>query len=161
MAEYTRLLLCKDCGTLEELPDYEGDPSRDFLLETLVQKHPNHTAHPLMKVESKHWNVASTRATIIEQIRERTGHTGFDTTFYTAKATFQEDALQCFQRHNRNPACSDYKSSSKMLTPNTAAERKAAGLPKYRSAQDKYLCEFCPVHSLVQQAARKTAGLYK
>jgi hypothetical protein len=161
MAEHIRLLLCKTCGSLEELPDYEGDPSRDFLLEALVQKHPDHIAHPLMRVEKKFWDSPSTRDSIIAKIRENTGHTGFDPAFYNAKNTFQEDAHACWTKHLRNPGCNDYKTASKRLTPDTAVERKAAGLPKYRSPQDRYLCEFCPVHTLVVQAAREKAGLYK
>jgi hypothetical protein len=161
MAEHIRLLLCKTCGSMEELPDYEGDPGQDFLLEALVQKHPNHVAHPMLRVEKKHWDSPSTRDAIITQIRDKTGHTGFDTSFYEAKNTFQEDAFSCWKAHNRNPGCSDYKTGSKRLTPDTAAERKAAGLPKYNSARDRYLCEFCPVHSLVVSAAREKAGQYK
>jgi hypothetical protein len=161
VSEHVRLLLCKTCGSLEDLPDYEGDPSRDHLLEALVRKHPDHVAHPLMRVEKKHWDSPSTRDSIIAKIRETTGHTGLDPAFYNAKSAFQEDAHACWQKHLRNPGCNDYKSASKRLTPDTAAERKAAGLPKYRSAQDRYLCEFCPVHSLVVQAAREKAGLYK
>uniref|UniRef100_A0AAU3I9Z9 Uncharacterized protein n=1 Tax=Streptomyces sp. NBC_01393 TaxID=2903851 RepID=A0AAU3I9Z9_9ACTN len=161
MSEHVRLLLCKTCGSLEDLPDYEGDPSRDYLLEALVQKHPDHVAHPLMRVEKKHWDIKSTRDSIIAKIRENTGHTGLDPAFYNAKSAFQEDAHTCWQKHLRNPGCNDYKTASKRLTPDTAAERKAAGLPKYRSAQDRYLCEFCPVHSLVVQAAREKAGMYK
>jgi hypothetical protein len=161
MAEHVRLLLCKTCGSLEELPDYEGDPSRDFLLEALVQKHPDHIAHPLMRVEKKHWDSPSTRDSIIAKIRENTGHTGFDPAFYNAKNTFQEDAHECWKKHLRNPGCNDYKTASKRLTPDTAAERKAAGLPKYRSPQDRFLCEFCVVHTLVVQSAREQAGMYK
>ncbi|MDX3260749.1 hypothetical protein PV336_16130 [Streptomyces sp. MI02-2A] len=164
MAEHVRLLQCLDCKTLEELPDYQGDPRGDHLLEVMVQGHkfPSGTEHRghLHRVEKKHWDSPTTRATIEAQIREKSGHTGLDPNFYAAKNTFQEDAMSCWKAHQRNPGCSDYKTASKQLTPGTAAERKAAGLPKYRSAQDRFLCEFCPVHSLVVQAARKKAGLY-
>jgi hypothetical protein len=162
--ENVRLLQCLDCKTLEELPDYEGDPRRDFLLEALLKPHKfpdgnEHRGH-LHRVEKKHWDSPATRATIEAQIREKSGHTGLDPSFYNAKSTFQEDAHSCWKAHLRNPGCNDYKTASKRLTPDTAAERKAAGLPRYKSPQDRYLCEFCPVHSLVQQAARKKAGLY-
>ncbi len=158
--EHVRLLLCKTCGTMEELPDYEGRPEGDFLLQTLVERHPDHIAHPMLRVEKKHWDSPSTREAIIAQIRENTGHTGLDPAFYNAKNTFQEDAHACWKAHLRNPGCNDYMSSSKRLTPDTAAERKAAGLPKYRSPKDVYLCTFCPVHSLVVTEARKRAGMY-
>jgi hypothetical protein len=162
--ESIRLLQCLDCRTLEELPDYEGDPRQDFLLEALVKRHrfPSGTEHRghLHKIEKKHWDSPSTRASIEAQIREKSGHTGFDAEYYATKNTFQDDAHSCFAKHGRNPNCSDYKTTSKRLTPSTAAERKAAGLPKYSSPQDTFLCNFCPVHSLVVTAARKKAGLY-
>jgi hypothetical protein len=164
MAEHVRLLQCNTCKTLEELPDYEGDPKRDFLLEALLKAHrfPDGNEHfgHLHRVDKSHWDVPSTRATIEAQIREKSGQTGFNAEYYATKNTFQEDAHACFRAHNRNPDCSDYKTDSKRLTPGTAAERKAAGLPKYRSASDVYTCNFCPVHSLVVTAARKKAGLY-
>lgn len=165
MAEHIRLLQCITCKSLEELPDYEGNPDHDFLLQALVKNHKfpdgnEHFGH-LHKVEKKFWDSPSTRASIEAQIREKSGHTGFNAEYYATKNTFQEDAHSCFAAHNRNPACSDYKTDSKRLTPGTAAERKAAGLPKYRSPKDAYLCQFCPVHSLVVTAARAKAGQYK
>lgn len=163
--EHIRLLQCLDCKSLEELPDYEGDPRGDFLLEALLKPHKfpdgnEHRGH-LHKVEKKHWDSPATRKSIEAQIREKSGHTGLDPDYYATKNTFQEDAHRCFAAHNRNPACSDYKTDSKRLTPGTAAERKAAGLPKYRSPRDMYVCHFCPVHSMVVTAAREKAGLYK
>jgi len=35
-----RLLVCRDCKSIEELPDYEGRPSDDLLLNISVEKHP-------------------------------------------------------------------------------------------------------------------------
>lgn len=164
MAEHVRLLQCLTCKTLEELPDYQGDPRGDFLLQALVKPHrfPDGNEHfgQLHRVEKKHWDVPSTRESIEAQIREKSGHTGFDTEYYATKNTFQADAHSCWRAHNRNPGCSDYKTSSKRLTPGTAAERKAAGLPRYNSPKDVFLCNFCPVHSLVVTAAREKAGMY-
>lgn len=167
MADHIRLLQCLTCQQIEELPDYEGDPRGDVLLETLVSRHrfPSGTPHlgHLHKVEEKHWNSPSTKRTIIAQINEKSGHTGLDPAYYDTKNTFQLDAAKCFKQHNRNPACSDYKHASKELKPDTAAERKAEGLGRYEVPRDKrmYLCSFCPVHSLVQSAARRRAGLDK
>ncbi|WP_159402754.1 hypothetical protein [Streptomyces sp. RTd22] len=50
MADYIRLLLCKDCGSMEELPDYEGDPRQDFLLDTLVKRHRNPDGTPTSRI---------------------------------------------------------------------------------------------------------------
>ena len=166
MADKTRLLRCNQCRTIDALPWYEGPPDGDHLLAALIrEKHTDPGGEPhigvLMNVETQHWNSPSTREAILARIREVSGHTGLDPDFYEARDTFSEDALKCWRSHHNNPACNEYKSDRKRLTPGTAQERREAGLPEYRSPHDRYLCEFCPVHSLVLQAARHEAGLYK
>lgn len=152
-----RLLACKQCKTIEELPDYEGRPDNDHLLAYALKRHrTNDVAHigALFKVPEKDWDNDKAKKSITLQVAAKLegGETGLGSDFYNLKNNFQEDAIACFERHLRNPACSDYKSDSKRLTPDTAAERKEAGLSAYRSAKDRYLCEFCPVQSLVEQA---------
>lgn len=165
MAEpQTRILRCDTCKTLEPLPDFEGSGT-DHLLERLLRDHkfPDGSEHfgKLMRVETRHWDSPSTREAIIARVREESGHTGLDPEFYTLKMTFEQDAMVCFNRHHRNPLCNDYKTDGKILTPNTRAERKEAGLQKYNKlAHARYLCEFCPVHTLVTTEARHRAGLY-
>jgi hypothetical protein len=167
MTEHVRLLICHICKSLEELPDFEGRPEDDHLLAVLAARH-QHRENPeaaekagvLLKVEKRHWDSPSTREAIEARIRESSGYTGLDPRFYAAKETFKWDAFACWRAHRRDPDCNDYKSDSKILVPDTAAERKEAGLPKYHSRHTRYLCEFCPVHSLVTTAARKRAGLY-
>ena len=165
MAEAThiRLLLCHVCKTLEEIPDYLGDPDYDDVLTTLSSRHA--TKHPeqmnsgqLMRVEAKHWASPSTRHAIETQIRDNTGNTGFDLGYYETKATFQDDAMKCWKRHNRTTDCNDYKSKKMLLQPETNAERRAEGLDKYQSKT--YVCHFCPMESLVITAARKKGGMY-
>jgi hypothetical protein len=161
MAERIRLLICNTCKTTEELPDYQGPPEHDVLLAALASRHVfpdgnKHLGH-LADVEKQHWDSKATRRGIENQIRESAGHTGLDTEFYASKNTFQEDALKCWQQHNRTPACGDYKSDKKKLVPDTAKDRKDLGLSP--STVTNYLCQFCPVHSLVMQAKRDKAGL--
>lgn len=152
-----RLLACQQCKTIEELPDFEGRPEQDHLLSYALERHRNNgVAHigALFKVPEKDWENDKAKKSITQQIAAKLegGETGLGSAFYDLKNNFQEDAIACFNAHMRNPACSDYKSDSKRLTPGTAAERKAAGLSEYRSAKDRYLCEFCPVQALVEQA---------
>lgn len=166
MPEETRVLRCDICRTLEPLPDYEGDPDGDHLLRRLLEGHryPDGTEHfgLLYRVETKHWDSPSVREEIIRRIQEASGHTGLDSEFYSVKATFEHDALACWQKHHRNSYCNEYKSDRKLLTPDTKAERKEAGLGKYqKEANPRYLCEYCPVHVLVVEAARWKAGQYK
>jgi hypothetical protein len=166
MAEIIRLLRCDDCYTVEPLPDYDGPPEHDALLSALIARshtEPSGTTHrgKLLRIDKRHWDSPSVREAVIARIREESGHTGLDPDFYASRDTFAEDALLCFQEHHRNPACNDYKSDHKRLTPDTQAERKELGMGEYRSKLNRYLCEFCPVHSLVVEAARHKAGLYK
>lgn len=166
MAEYLRILRCDNCRTLEELPDYEGDPQNDQVLEALIlRRHtePSGTTHvgQLMRVEKKHWDSPTTRKEILRELGKQT--TGLDPEAYAAADAFKEDAMACWKRHNRNPECPDYKSPEKRLLPNTAEERKEAGLPKYETAPKNYvyLCDWCPAKSVVQEKVFGKAGLYK
>lgn len=157
MAEQIRLLACKQCRTIEELPTFDGPPEQDHLLNNLLTRHENNGVRHiggLFDVPADKWADTNVQRDVSRAIAEKLagGETGLGTAFYDLKNTFQADALDCWKDHLRNPACSDYRSDSKRLTPGTAAERKAAGLPEYRSAKDRYLCDFCPVQSLVEQA---------
>lgn len=163
MAEEIRILRCDQCRTLEELPDYQGDPNRDHVLDALIrQKHTEGSGlthlGQLMKVDKQHWDSPATRKEILRQLSVKT--TGFDPETYKADEGFRADAMACWRKHLRVVECSDYKSTEKRLTPNTAKERKEAGLPKYRAEQDVYLCDFCPAKSVVQHKVFKKRGLY-
>jgi len=166
MASQIRLLACTVCKTIEELPDFQGlRAEEDHLLNRLVEKHgPPENRHfgQLFTVNQEHWQTEHIKVQIAQQIAQKMngGETGLGSEYYDVKNTFTEDAMACFKAHQRNPDCNDYKSDSKRLTPGTAADRKAAGLPEYHTAHDRYLCDFCPVQSLVDQKARWKAGLY-
>lgn len=165
MAENIRLLACSECKTIEEFPDYEGRPEGDHLLNRLIEKHgPAHRRHigQMFKVPKARWDDPKAQSEIAKQIAAKLagGETGLGHEYYDLKNTFQEDAMSCWAKHMNSPACNDYHDPSKRLTPDTAAERKAAGLPAYTTGKDQYLCDFCPVHSLVVTAARKRAGMY-
>lgn len=152
-----RLLACQQCCTIEELPDFEGPAEHDHLLNNLVERHQtNGVKHigGLFKIPADKWADSNVQRDVGKQIADKMsgGETGLGSSFYDLKNTFQADAMQCWKQHQRNPACSDYRSDSKRLTPGTKAERKAAGLPEYRSNKDVYLCDFCPVQSLVEAA---------
>lgn len=163
--ENIRLLMCLDCKTLEVLPDYphNGRPDLDFLLISLVEKHKGptrqnrniphgqeHLGNVIRDIKKRHWESPDFRKQLESQIREATGHTGFESEFYAAKATFIEDAGKCFRDHNNPTACMDYRSNSKLLSPGTKKERKKLGLPTEVDPRlDVYLCDFCPYHQRV------------
>jgi hypothetical protein len=162
-----RLLACQQDKTIEELPDFDGPTEYDDLLNHLVSRHrtPSGEAHigQLFNVSDDDWRDPNRQVEITRQIAAKLegGETGLGSEFYDMKNTFQTDALACFNAHNRNPACGDYKSDSKRLKSGNEAEIKretGVDVTQNRRSQ-RFLCEFCPVQSLVEQAARRKAGL--
>lgn len=162
-----RLLVCRNCKTIEELPDWEGNPDDDILLNILVQKHQQPTEHIglLFKFPVKYWAVPSVQEEIVKQIRGGSeGLDAFQKNFYATKMTFAEDAMTCYGEHNRPKGqCADYKSEKKRLKPETTAERKDAGLGNYESSGGPkvYLCDFCPVKSFNMKMFNQEKGLDK
>lgn len=170
-----RVLVCGECKTYEELPDFEGPPEYDEMLAVAVAKHQHgtgrtkipHAPATLFKAKEREWKSERVREETIRQVQnamDPNSTTGLDSSAYEMVDNFRADAMACFERHNRNPACSDYKSPEKRLVPDTRRERLDLGLnPKYDAKNPhltKYLCDYCPVKSMVQQAAFKKAGLY-
>jgi hypothetical protein len=162
-----RLLVCRDCKTIEEMPDFDGDPRDDVLLNILVQRHQQPVEHTglLFKFPVKYWAVPKVQEEIVKQIRGGSeGLDAFQKNFYATKMTFAEDAMSCYSEHNRPKGqCADYKSDKKILKPETTSERKEAGLSKYEatSGPKVYLCDFCPVKSFNMEMHNKEKGLYK
>lgn len=167
---FIRLLVCSQCKTIDELPDYEGDPRRDTILQVAIDQ--NHTdsvtqqAHVgnLLKVSVKHWTRPEVKKEIIKQIQ--TGSKGLaeiDDEIYESRSTFFDDAMKCFNQHQRPKGqCPDYKSDKKRLVPNTNAERKELGFAKASETGPKvHLCDFCPVKTYNVTRERMAAGAYK
>ena len=164
-----RLLFCSKCKTIEELPDFEGRPEDDHLLEILAERHQS-TGIPhngrLMKVPLALWAIPSVKEAISKQIYERLapGFNALMPGFYETKSTFAEDALKCYNQHLRpKGGCPDYGSDKKLLLPDTAKDRKELGLAplKDSGAPKNYLCQFCVVHTHMVTERRKQAGMYK
>lgn len=164
--ENIRLLACSVCKTIEEIPDYEGRPEGDHLLTKSLEKHgPRENRHfgQLFKVSKEQWDNPNLKQEVAKQIANKltAGEgEGLGSEFYEIKDQFSEDAMTCWAQHNRTKSCGDYKSDKKRLTPDTADERRQAGLPQLGREKDIFLCQFCPVHSLVVTAARRAAGMY-
>jgi uncharacterized protein YlaI len=167
-SEPIRILYCWNCKTIEELPNFEGHPDDDILLEYAIEKHESagikHTGS-LLKVGKDTWGKENMRKEIIKNLREQTGGLGsglanIDKEYYHTKSTFHDDAMKCFNLHNRPEGmCGDYAAERKKLIPKTHAERKELGLPV--STTSIYLCDFCPVKSFVVTKQREKTGQYK
>lgn len=185
MADEVRLLICRRCTTVEELPDYDGPADEDFLLQHVVARHQRCTPggaevggqtpeealtadRALARVERKHWNVPATRQQILAQLG--VAATGFEQQFYDVRNTFQEDALKCYAKHGRpKDGCIDYKEpaytvGNALLSEDERKAKTQSGLIVSRDKGAKkqvYLCDFCPAKSKVQEKVFKQRGLYK
>ena len=165
-----RLLYCYNCKTIEELPDFDGHPDDDVLLQVLIEKHESagipHTGF-LSKIGVKLYSRPEVRKQVIENLRNRVGGglADIDPDYYTTKATFGEDAMKCFNLHLRPvEGCYDWKIESKRLIPKGTDDiRKELGLDSAaKSASTKvYLCDFCPAKAYVVEQNRKKMGLYE
>lgn len=163
-----RVFYCWNCKTIDELPDFQGNPEDDDLLGILVERHQSagvpHGCTPF-RIGVKTWSNTRIREAIIKQIKSETngGLDDLDPGYYATRSMFYEDAMKCYSLHLR-PAdsCPDYKSEKKRLVPDTKALRKEAGLstPEKAGTTHVYLCDFCPVKSVVMTKQRKAAGMY-
>lgn len=180
-----RLLICKTCKTIEQLPDYTGPleqalvPSPDGnLIERLVPPegadvHLDYLTEPhrrgehegnLVQVPDEQWAVEQVRADVVRQIQEAMagGTTGLDPEAYALKDTFQEEALKCFAAHRRpQNGCIDWHDRSKRIG-NSLLDWSERKLLKKEGITPKkqFLCDFCPVASQVQGKKFEKEGLY-
>jgi hypothetical protein len=163
------------------LDPYNGPPEvaelYDVVLNLAVERHqdgvertPHAPAALIRDVKVSDWANPEVQEQLRKQIHESFGggSTGLDASAYVMVDQFKEDAMSCWTvKHNRIPACPDYKAPHMRLVPDTAAERREVGMAKASEydrnnpALTKYLCDYCPVKSLVQEAAMRKAGMYK
>ncbi len=164
-----RLLLCHDCTTLEEVPDFDGPPERDVLLDNLLERHRfdgGREPHrgQLLKVDAKDWADKRKREAIIEEVWNKAGYTGMEPEFYATQNTFQEDAAKCFNAHRRpQGGCIDYCIPSKRLGNSTLTreEQKISKEAGFKPRGAVYLCNFCVVEAnYVQKKKWEKQGLY-
>jgi hypothetical protein len=170
--EMVRLLICHVCKSCQELPDYDGPPELDTLLEYRLAEHKFASGTPhkgiLPKVPKKDWAKSTYRDAILNKIAEEVGFdlpgsgVGFGDTFYDLKNNFSQDAMTCWKQHNRTTDCGDWRSKSKRLVPDTKADRKAEGMStRAKDMPNSWLCDFCPVNSVIQTRVNEKRGLYK
>jgi hypothetical protein len=154
-----RILHCADCRTIEELPDFDGPPDRDIILEVALSRHETNGHRHIGKlydVEERVWALPNLRKQLIEQIKGggSLGLAAIDPEFYNVRDTFKEDAAICYGLHQRpKEGCSDWKADSKRLLPPTKADRKELGL-SMEGAPKRYLCDFCPCRAYYDRKQR-------
>jgi hypothetical protein len=163
-----RLLVCRECRTIDELPLYDGpkelearDPILDNVVRRHVQKHGDLSteAAALLVAPEDVCNCAKCRGQatfwqghrddVLKGLGER--WTGFHPEHYATFDTYREDALRCYSLHRRPKGtdCIDYQVDNRRLTPEAWKGREV------------FLCDFCPVNSAVETAKRHRLGLYR
>ena len=156
-----RLLVCRTCRTIDELPSGDEDPG-DVLLQITVERHGEDHVGLLYNVPKVVWMSEKLRPEVIQQIQGgSSGLDAFGTQFYSTRMQFSEDAMTCYKQHNKPKGqCPDYKSEKKVLKPGTDKLRKDAGLGA-PTGPKVYLCDFCPVKMYNQKKAFESKGLYQ
>lgn len=156
--EKIRILVCHTDGAVYELPDYEGPPEYDDTLKYRLAGHEDHIGN-LFRYEKDQWAKSTIRDAILKEIvkQVRPGEgTGLGETFYDVKNNFQQDAITCWKKHNKTLDCGDYMTDKMRLYPDTKADRKELGMPTgINERPNTFLCQFCPVHSVVMGKKNK------
>lgn len=172
-----RLLVCRECKTVDELPDYEGPVEGDTVLSFFVDEHNLRRHHGdyaanLVSVTDPvlldAWKNPLQRLEILQQIEWKMGvklhdeDLGFGGEYYATRSTYMEDAAKCFAAHRRPvDGCIDWKSDSKLLQHPTP-EGQAWSREHYKlNSKMPHLCDFCVVKTGVQTQVFAKKGLYK
>lgn len=153
-----RLLACRECKSIEEIPDYEGNPRNDVLLQDTLSRHMTEwSTHEvaLIKVPVKWWQDKTIQPQLIKQISQggSKGLDELDAEYYASKATYADQAMECFNRHQRpKEGCIDWHEHDKRIgNPTTEG---------WKTGPKVYVCDFCPVSSWVRTQKLKQAGAY-
>lgn len=159
-----RLLFCHTCHSVDELPDYEGPAEYDHYLAHRVSQHQFESGQPhrgvLGRVKDDPEYIEAAIAEMENTVSPGSGE-GLGRVMYDLRDNYQAEAMQCWKRHGRTQNCDEYRADSKRLWADTKAERRAEHLSLNKNERPNiWLCDHCPVHSLVQQRQRKAKGLY-
>lgn len=164
--KYVRLLVCHECRSVDQVPDYSGPSQYDHYLEYRASQHEtNGRRHKgiLVKVEDNHEVINATIDEIEDAVRQSMpgAGQGLGQVMYDLRDNFQAEAMLCWKRHNRRENCEDYRADKMRLWLDTKAERKEEGLSVRRDDRPNvWLCDHCPVQSIVSQRQRAAKGLY-
>lgn len=161
---FVRLLFCHDCLSVDQIPDFDGPPQYDYYLEYRVQQHQTN-GHPhrgvLGRVEDKPSTIQAAVDQMAAMVSPGEG-VGLGQPLYDLRDNYKAESMQCWKRHARTSDCGDYRADKMRLWADTKADRKAEGMSVNREERpNAWLCDFCVVHSLVQQKQRQAKGYDK
>jgi hypothetical protein len=164
---YVRLLFCHTCRSVDSLPDYSGPAEYDHYLNYRTQQHQSE-GHPhrglMCRVQDDIDVINATIDELEETVKAALPGTGpgLGQVMYDLRDNFQAEAMQCWKRHGRTTDCDEYRSDAKRLWLDTKADRRAENMPTNKDDRPNvWLCDHCPMHSIVEQKKNKAKGLDK
>ena len=171
-----RLLKCDYCHTLDEVPDFQGPPEKDEVLQSILIYHNQQgTGEHLIgdrlmlfalndvngrPITTEQYN--SNKEEIIKRFNAgMTRRTGLDAWVYEDRKTYAEEAMKCFNEHHRpTQTCIDWWSDAKRLSRPTTEGKAALKDSPGLGVSDPHLCQWCPVSSYVRTEVNAKKGLY-
>ena len=148
-----RLLVCKPCGILYNMQDYDGPAEYDQELREIIDRHLGQAADPRPEShESQIFRCDRETASKLDMETEvKKELMKNEIEVREIRNDLKEEALKCFGSHGRPSAdCLDYCDESKTIG-------RKIGVPKNKRM---YLCMFCPVQEYYQYKIRGAKGLY-
>lgn len=172
-----RLLFCSTCKSVEEVPDPPAplvENEYDPLIGELVERHTvkDPMGHGGVQLKNSPFRIGAVdneawerdREGVLKAAQDANKKVGFDVWAYEAMNTYVEDALLCYQRHKAQGdmtlGCIDWRDDSKRLGRPTLEGRKQLKDQYKLAKRDPFLCDFCPVRSVIQTEINWRKGLY-
>lgn len=182
MGKRVALLVCPKCETVEPIewcgegrePDGTIHPCghqqcedaiRARVAEHTVSQPTGHYLHATLgqfDVAEEAWNRLSTRKEILKNLCPPGEATPYGAEMYALKNNFHQDASRCWKAHNRTKNCDEFRGAHKRLVAPTQELRRDLGLETRSKKRPTatFLCDFCPVRSIMQQRINADAGYY-
>ncbi len=148
-----RLLVCKPCGTLYNMQDYDGPAEYDMELMDVIERHLTQASDPRpdahMSMIFRCDKETASKLDMETEVKKELMKNEIEVR--EMRNDLKEDALKCFSKHGRPKMdCLDYCGEDKTVG-------RKMGVPKEHRM---YLCMFCPVQEYYQYKIRGAKGLY-
>lgn len=149
-----RLLVCRTCGVVNRLRDFDGDPHSDWELKEMVDRHLGQAADS--RPESHSAQLFRVDDADIEKMDDQTLKKALEDQLDAQISEFRDDfkdqAMSCYNLHARpKGGCSDYCHESRVVG-------RKVGIPPSERA---YLCYYCPVQVWVENKHNEKSGMFK
>jgi len=131
-----RLLVCKSCGSVSRMRDYQGDPNGDWELIEIINRHLGNANDPRPESHDSQIYVVDEKAldAMDEGTIKKALEDDLDVQIGEYRDEFKEDAMKCWKQHRRPVgSCPDWKNEAKVIG------RKVGIAPSERA----YLCSYC------------------